>query len=555
MLGNLRIGTRLIMGFGIVILILAGIVGSSVERLTMLKSEVDLMVQDRFPKTVWINAIAESDNVIAFRMRNMLIETDPAKIQQELDAIGPQIAISDTMYANLEKTIHIEKGKQLLAQMKHALTTFIPVQKRFIDLIKAGERESATSYMTQEVRPIQAAYLNAIAELRDYQSILMNEAGKDAQRAYDSALSVILTLAGLAALAALAIALWVTRSITRPLSTAVAVTQRIASGDLTVKIDSTSRDETGQLLSSMSDMTGKLSQIIGEVNSASSALNNAAQQISSTAQSLSQSSSEQASSLEETSAAIEEASASISQNTENAKVTDSMASTAAVEAQDGGRAVLETVAAMNQIANKIGIVDDIAYQTNLLALNAAIEAARAGDHGKGFAVVAAEVRKLAERSQIAAREISELASNSVGTAEKAGKLLETMVPSIRKTSELVQEIAAASKEQAAGVGQINSAMAQLSSATQQNASASEQLAATAEEMGGQSAQLASLMTFFTIETAQISSRHATGSPHGAPHLQSAQSHQTQSRQTQHHPAQPRSNGHTKPLNEHNFERF
>jgi methyl-accepting chemotaxis protein len=205
--------------------------------------------------------------------------------------------------------------------------------------------------------------------------------------------------------------------------------------------------------------------------------------------------------VEETSASVEQMSASINQNTENAKVTDGMASGAAKQAVEGGEAVQQTVSAMKQIAGKIGIIDDIAYQTNLLALNAAIEAARAGEHGKGFAVVAAEVRKLAERSQVAAQEIGELAGGSVEKAESAGKLLSEIVPSISKTSDLVQEIAAASEEQSAGVGQINTAMGQLNQITQQNASASEELAATAEEMSGQAMQLQNLMAFFKIDGA------------------------------------------------------
>jgi hypothetical protein len=188
--------------------------------------------------------------------------------------------------------------------------------------------------------------------------------------------------------------------------------------------------------------------------------------------------------VEETTSQIDVMSASINQNSDNARVTDGMATKTTKEAVTAVQAVSQTVTAMKQIAAKIGIVDDIAYQTNLLALNAAIEAARAGEHGKGFAVVAAEVRKLAERSQEAAKEIGELAGSSVTTAERAGKLLDDIVPSIQKTSELVQEIAAASPEQSESVTQIGGAMGQLSKATQQNASASEELAATSEELSG-----------------------------------------------------------------------
>jgi methyl-accepting chemotaxis protein len=191
---------------------------------------------------------------------------------------------------------------------------------------------------------------------------------------------------------------------------------------------------------------------------------------------------------------------SIAQNTENAKITDGMASKAAHDAVSGGEAVNATVEAMKQIAKKIGIIDDIAAQTNLLALNAAIEAARAGEHGKGFAVVAAEVRKLAERSQVAAQEIGEVAGNSVELAEKAGRLLAEIVPNIRKTSDLVQEITAASNEQSSGVGQINAAMGQLNTTTQQNASSSEELAATSEEMSSQAEQLQHTMSFFKLDS-------------------------------------------------------
>jgi methyl-accepting chemotaxis protein len=288
----------------------------------------------------------------------------------------------------------------------------------------------------------------------------------------------------------------------------IEVAKALEQGDLTRTVTRDYQGAFDQVKQSLNNTVAKLAQTIGEVNATTETLASATGQISSTAQSLSQASSEQAASVEETSASVEQMSASIRQNTDNAKVANTMSAEGTAKAADGGAAVTETVAAMKQIAKKIGIIDDIAYQTNLLALNAAIEAARAGEHGKGFAVVAAEVRKLAERSQIAAQEIGQLAGNSVGMAERAGKLLDEIVPATRKTADLVQEITAASQEQTVGVDQVNTAMSQLSQLTQQNASASEELAATAEEMSGQAANLQELMAFFTVSNDGRQIRHA-----------------------------------------------
>jgi methyl-accepting chemotaxis protein len=271
-----------------------------------------------------------------------------------------------------------------------------------------------------------------------------------------------------------------------------------ADGDLTRRITRDYSGLFGRLKDSANTTAENLTQVLGEVRLATDALSDAAGQVSATARSMSQVASEQAAGVEETSAQVQGMAKSIGRNSDNAKVTEDMATQASTEATEGGAAVRETVLAMKQIAAKIGIVDDIAYQTNLLALNAAIEAARAGEHGRGFAVVAAEVRKLAERSQIAAREIGGLASESVTTAERAGRLLDEIVPRIQKTSELVQEIAAASMEQSESVVRIEGAMGQLSKATQQNAGAAEQLASTSEELSGQAEQLQQSVGFFRV---------------------------------------------------------
>ncbi len=300
------------------------------------------------------------------------------------------------------------------------------------------------------------------------------------------------------------------RRVTRPLRRAVDAAGRISMGNLEPigAAEIAKAGEVATLMAALKTASDNLRQVVTQVRAGADALNLAAGEVSATAQSMSQGSSEQAASVEQTSASVEQMTASITQNGENAKVTDGMASKAAKEAAEGGAAVEQTVEAMKQIAKRIGIIDDIAYQTNLLALNAAIEAARAGEHGKGFAVVAGEVRKLAERSQIAAQEIGEMAGNSVAVAEKAGKLLTEMVPSIKKASDLVQEIAAASEQQSSSVGQVNTAMGQLNQLTQRNASSSEELAATAEEMSGQAQNLQQLVAFFKVEGGDVAVKRA-----------------------------------------------
>ncbi len=429
------------------------------------------------------------------------------------------LTVDDVSMAEIEKQIQINRGDiqqaideytqvlsddkdtQLLEADRQGIAALLQGADVALSISRRNENEAARDAMIALQKDLMDPLRNALNAHLEYNIDAANKGSATAEDTLERAtlISIVVSLITLLVIGLLGTL--ITRNLLRQLggepAYAADVVSRIAGGDLSIDITTRPGDDSS-MLAAIRQMSEKLAQIIGEVRSNANSLTSAAEEISATAQSMSQGASEQAASVEETSASMEQMSASIEQNTENARVTDGMAGKAAGEATEGGQAVKDTVAAMKAIADKIGIVDDIAYQTNLLALNAAIEAARAGEHGKGFAVVAAEVRKLAERSQVAAQEIGEVARGSVALAERAGNLLDQMVPSITKTSDLVQEIAAASQEQTAGVGQINTAMAQLSQITQQSASSAEELAATAEEMSGQAEQLQQLMGFFRV---------------------------------------------------------
>ena len=265
------------------------------------------------------------------------------------------------------------------------------------------------------------------------------------------------------------------------------------------------RDELGEVARAYNTFTDNLYESIEGVIGTADSLSEAAREIAASAQNLTQATSEHAAAVEETTASLEEMNASITQNAANSRQMEQMALKGSKDIAESSKAVAESVKAMKTIAEKISIIEEIAYQTNMLALNAAIEAARAGEHGKGFAVVASEVRKLAERSQIAAGEISSLTSSSVKVAEHSGEVLVELVPSIRKTAELVQEVATASREQAMGVAQVNQAMTQVDRVTQRNAAWAEELSSTADQMAGHAETLQRLMKVFRVDRSAPSS--------------------------------------------------
>jgi methyl-accepting chemotaxis protein len=371
-------------------------------------------------------------------------------------------------------------------------------------------------------RPMNVALDGIVDSVQTIGFARMADMLKGAEASYRTVRMTFAVSLVLAIALALGVAWATIRTITIPLATLVGAADRVANGDFRWTAGSARGDETGRLQTAMQRMADTLSTTIGQVRLSAHQLADAATQVSATAQSVSQGTSEQAASVEETTASLEQINASITLNAQNSKATEEMAGQSARDAEEGGRSAQETMTAMTTIAEKISIIEDIAYQTNLLALNAAIEAARAGEHGKGFAVVATEVRKLAERSQAAANEISALAGKSVKVAERSGELLAELVPTINKTATLVQEVALASREQAMGVAQINKAMSQVDSVTQQNASASEELASTAEELAAQAESLQQIVSVFQIanqngaELPAMMPRSAAARTHGAP---------------------------------------
>ncbi|MDD5286820.1 MAG: methyl-accepting chemotaxis protein [Desulfuromonadaceae bacterium] len=501
MFGNMKIGKRMAIGFGLLLVIMVVLIWEGVTGMADIQKNLERIVKVNNVRLELLTDVDDSSMNIFINIRNIIINTNPEKRLEYQQRIAKYREEYGTAFKRVEELTAKDdkKGHELIAKIKEATTVASALNLKVVELAVAGKDADAAALLSKEAAPAGRKMEEALGELSDHNKERNKARFEEAEKEYAKSRNTMFGLGAAAILIALFTAFYLTRGIVRPINEAVNIANALANGDLTITVESKSKDETGMMMAALATMVDKLKHVVGDVMSAAENVSSGSQELSSTAQQMSQGATEQAASAEEISSSMEEMASSIRQNTDNAMQTEKISIKSSVDAKEGGKAVIETVAAMKEIASKISIIEEISRQTNLLALNAAIEAARAGEHGKGFAVVASEVRKLAERSQSAAGEISGLSTRSVAIAEQAGEMLTKMVPDIQRTAELVQEITASSKEQDSGAEQINKAIQQLDQVIQQNASASEEMASTSEELSSQAEQLSDAVSFFKID--------------------------------------------------------
>ncbi|MBK6294469.1 MAG: MCP four helix bundle domain-containing protein [Rhodoferax sp.] len=514
------------LGFGLLALLIALTGGIAVVKVDAMSDSFETVVNDRVPRVIALFEVKGEINLIARATRNMVLVRDTADVKKEAARIDVARKKIDERLQKLGAQIKSDQDKTALTQVTEAHNKYLGVQAKLVELADGGQTFEAKAMLMDEVRPVQNAYFGVIDAMIKLQGDQLDGSVKDTHSVVTSTRLLMGFTIVLSLVAAALLALWTMRSITGPLKQAVAVSQAVAAGDLSVQFEAQGHSETAQLLSALKAMQDSLAKVVANVRRGSEGVAASSGEIAQGNNDLSARTEQQASALEQTAASMEELSSAVKQNADGARQANQLAMTASTVAAKGGDVVgqvAQTMKGINESSRKISdiisVIDGIAFQTNILALNAAVEAARAGEQGRGFAVVASEVRSLAGRSAEAAKEIKSLINASVERVEQgsalvdqAGVTMTEVVSSIRRVTDIMGEISAASAEQSTGVAQIGEAVKQMDHTTQQNAALVEQVAAAASSLQSQAQELVQVVAVFKLGADQAAHRVAQRAP-------------------------------------------